>query len=122
MINGQLDETDVKILRLLEEDSRMDLKPLSELVHKRLSTVSRRIVALSEAGYIRKSVAVVNRKLIGRPVLVVAMVLLEKQSKSLLKEFELAAIRHAGSAKRNAYFRQMGFRAAGHRRNAAALL
>jgi len=92
MINGQLDDTDYKILKHLQQDARMDVNKLSRLVNRTPSPVAERIYKMQEAGYIQRYFAVVNRAMVGKPVLVIAMVTLEKQTKSLLQQFEELAI------------------------------
>lgn len=92
MINGKLDETDYKILRHLQEDARMDVNKLSRLVNRTPSPVAERIYKMQEAGYIRRYFAVVDRAMVGKPVLVIAMVTLEKQTKDLLEAFEALVI------------------------------
>jgi len=91
MINGQLDDTDYKILKHLQLDARMDVNKLSRLVNRTASPVAERIFRLQEAGYIRGFTAIVDRAMTGKPVLVIAMVTLEKQTKALLEAFEQTA-------------------------------
>lgn len=92
MIAGKLDETDYKILRILQENARIDVNKLCRLVNRTPSPVADRIARLQELGYIRRYFAVVDRALVGKPVLVIAMVTLEKQTKVLLEEFETLVI------------------------------
>lgn len=91
MINGQLDETDIRILNHLQQDARIDVSKLSTLVYKSASPVAERIRKLQEAGYIKNYFAILDRSKIGKPVLVVTLVKLERQTKTLLNEFERTA-------------------------------
>ena len=92
MINGQLDETDIKMLNLLQKDGRIDVSKLSVLVHKTESPIRQRLVKLQEAGYIKNYVAILDRSKIGKPVLVVTLVRLQRQTKTLLNTFEETAV------------------------------
>ncbi|MES2107988.1 MAG: Lrp/AsnC family transcriptional regulator [Bacteroidota bacterium] len=88
MINGRLDDTDFRILELLQQDGRMDAAQVASLVHKSPTPVRQRIRKLQEDGYIKTFAAILDREKIGRPVLVVTHVQLEKQTTPLLNEFE----------------------------------
>jgi len=88
MINGNLDEVDLKMLEYLQTDARIDVSRLVPLVHKSHSAVRKRIGRLKEAGFIRGYVAVLDRAMIGKPVLVVTLVKLERQTRELLNTFE----------------------------------
>lgn len=91
MVNGKLDEIDFKILNILQLEGRIDTVALSRQVSLSRGPVSLRIVKLQELGYIRKFAAILDREMIGRPVLVVTHIQLEKQTTGLLDEFERLA-------------------------------
>ena len=58
----QLDATDRKILKLLQEDARMSIKTIAARVNMTKTPVYERIKRLEKAGVITKYVAVVDRK------------------------------------------------------------
>ena len=91
MNNGQLDEADIKILNLLQQDARMDAAKISQLIHKSEHPTRQRLLKLKESGHIRNFVAILDRSKVGKPVLVVTLVKLERQTKTLLREFEATA-------------------------------
>jgi len=91
MINGQLDEIDLRILAVLQSDGRTDMAELSRKVNLSRTPVSLRVEKLMEAQVIRRFVGIVDRIKVGRPVLVVTHIKLEKQTTSLLLEFETYA-------------------------------
>ena len=91
MINGQLDDTDIKMLNHLQKDGRIDVSKLSLLVYKTETPIRQRLAKLQEAGYIKNYIAILDRSKIGKPVLVVTLVKLERQTKTLLNTFEETA-------------------------------
>jgi len=88
MLNGMLDEFDQQILRLLQRDARMDVMEIVRRVNLTKTPVTKRIKKLQSAGLIKSYVALLDREKIGRPVLVVTHVKLQKQTTALLNEFE----------------------------------
>lgn len=63
-LKGKIDEIDKSILRLLQEDSNMQLKQIAYRLNKSIATISDRIKRLSRLGFIIGSHAVLNRKLL----------------------------------------------------------
>lgn len=63
-LKGKIDEIDKSILRLLQEDSNMQLKQIAYRLNKSMATISDRIKRLSRLGVIIGSHAVLNRKLL----------------------------------------------------------
>ncbi|MES2276009.1 MAG: Lrp/AsnC family transcriptional regulator [Bacteroidota bacterium] len=88
MINGKLDEIDLKLLSLIQRDSRMSLVQLGTQVNLTAGPVQTRLEKLEEMGFIRRYTALLDREKIGRPVLVVLMVKMKEQNTGLLLEFE----------------------------------
>jgi len=82
-----LDETDIKILQLLQDDARLELKQIADRVHKSTSPVHERIRKLKDMGYIKRYVAILDREKIGMPVLVIAQVTLSTHTKTALNNF-----------------------------------
>jgi len=82
-----LDQTDLKILGLLQENGRMDVKQIADRVFKSPPTAHDRIKRLQDMGYIQRYIAVLDRRLIGRPTLMVTLVKLNRHSAETLRTF-----------------------------------
>lgn len=87
MQNGQLDPTDVKILDLLQQDARMNVARISARVHKSETATNERIRKLQEKGFIQRYIAVLDRKLLGRPTLMITLVKLNQHAAQTLRDF-----------------------------------
>src|SRR5690606_37265160 len=57
----QLDDTDIKLLRLLQADSTLSNKQLSYKLHESIAAVHERVKKLKAQGYIKKTVAILDR-------------------------------------------------------------
>ena len=90
MQNGRPDIFDLKILDILQRDGRMELDHISARVHKSRSSVHERIKKLTEKGYIEGFVAVLNRKLLGRPTVMVTLVKLKQHDAQTRRDFPAA--------------------------------
>jgi DNA-binding Lrp family transcriptional regulator len=88
MTMGMLDQTDIKILNLLQQDARINLKELAGRVHRSPTPVQERIHKLQEQGYIRQYTAILDRVKIGRPLLAITQVTLSEHTKITLSDFE----------------------------------
>ena len=88
MSKGNLDDIDLKIMDILQRNGRIDVTRIARKVHKTPHPVHDRIFRLEEEGFIKGYIALLDRAKIGKPVLVVTMVKLEKQTTRLLNEFE----------------------------------
>ena len=92
MINGKPDEIDLKLLGILQEDAAMDLARLAKLVNRSPSPVHERLKRLRQEGYVKAQVALLDRALVGQPVLVIVHVKLKRQTQALLRDFEQIAV------------------------------
>ncbi|HZU62159.1 MAG TPA: Lrp/AsnC family transcriptional regulator [Novosphingobium sp.] len=81
-----IDSRDRKILDLLQRDADMPVFRIAELVALSPSACSRRIAALREAGYIRRTVAVLNRDKLDLPT-TVFVILRTQHSEAWLERF-----------------------------------
>jgi Lrp/AsnC family transcriptional regulator for asnA, asnC and gidA len=63
-----LDETDMKILDLLREDSRLSYREIGKRIHVSTGTVSERVKHMMESGVIRRFTTAVNPALLGLDV------------------------------------------------------
>lgn len=87
-MQNELDKTDVGILRLLQEDASLTNKELSYKLNKSIATIHERIKRLKEQGYIRKIVALLDRKKVGSHLIAFAQVLLNDHTVNTLNSFE----------------------------------
>jgi len=92
-MNGTLDPTDIKILNLLQQDARLEIRQIAGLVHKSASPVHQRIRKLQEQGFIKGYVAVLDRVKIGMPLLAIVQVRLSTHTSEALQAFEKQAAR-----------------------------
>ncbi len=88
-----LDELDAAILRYLEHHGRATNYEVGEAVGLSASAASRRILALEISGAIRGYRAVIDDRLLGKPMTVYIRVTLERQSATVLSTFETAVRR-----------------------------
>lgn len=87
-----LDAFDQRILALLQDDASLSVAEIGERVGLSQSPVSRRIARLKEAGYVRRTVALLDRDRLGLKAHVFAQVKLSAHGRQHLEEFT-AAIR-----------------------------
>ena len=85
-----LDNTDRRILRVIQEEARVSNSELAERVGLSASPCWRRVRTLEENVVIERYVTLVNAKAVGLPINVFATVTLEKQAESALELFEKA--------------------------------
>ncbi len=90
----QLGKTDVEILRLLQNDANLTTGAIAERLNLSQSPCWRRINRIEQAGYIRKRVALLDRRALGMEVVVFATVNLTSDGRRKLEEFETAIARH----------------------------
>ena len=84
----RLDEIDLKILRILQKDSKKTTKEVSELLNLSSSPVYERIRRLEKNGYIRKYVALLDKRLVNKPITAVCMVSLRYHNEGFIEKFE----------------------------------
>jgi len=63
---NKLDQTDAKILNLLQEDARMTIKEIAAELNLSTTPVFERIKRLEKNGIINKYVAILNAQLLGK--------------------------------------------------------
>lgn len=84
----KIDEIDLKILRILQKDSKKTTKEIAEMINLSASPVYERIRKLEQKGYIEKHVALLNKKKINRPVTAICMVSLRYHDEGFIDKFE----------------------------------
>jgi Lrp/AsnC family transcriptional regulator, leucine-responsive regulatory protein len=88
-----LDERDLKLLRLLQADARLGNNELAAKVALSPSACLRRVRALEEAGFIDRTVAILDHRAAGFGGSAVVHVTLESQERKALDRFEAAVAR-----------------------------
>ncbi|UAY54234.1 Lrp/AsnC family transcriptional regulator [Arachidicoccus terrestris] len=88
-----LDETDQQILKILQRDASLTSKEVAVQVNKSTAAVHERIRKLKKEGYIKKIVAILDRKKINKNLVAFCHVLLHNHSSSTLQEFEQSVIK-----------------------------
>jgi Lrp/AsnC family leucine-responsive transcriptional regulator len=83
-----LDALDTALLDLLQRDASLPVRALADQVGSSPATCQRRIAQMRESGVLQRLVAIVDRRLVGRPLTVFVSVELDKQNAALLKQFE----------------------------------
>lgn len=83
-----LNALDIKILKILQNNSQHTLKDIAEQVNLSLSPTHERIKRLEMEGYIKGYVGILNRKKLNLGLMVHCQVTLEKQNRSNFSEFE----------------------------------
>jgi Lrp/AsnC family transcriptional regulator, leucine-responsive regulatory protein len=89
-VKPNLDALDIKILKIIQENSQKTLKDIAEQVNLSLSPTHDRVKRLESDGYIKGYVALLNRKKLNLGLLVHCQVTLEKQTSQNFGEFEAA--------------------------------
>lgn len=85
--NETLDETDRKILRILQHNSDLTVKELAAKLHLSTSPTFERQKRLERDGYIERYMAVVNARKVGNGIMVLCNIRLKQHSQELIQEF-----------------------------------
>ncbi|MCH5720103.1 Lrp/AsnC family transcriptional regulator [Niabella hibiscisoli] len=86
----EIDELDKQILRLLQVDASVTHRQVALTLRRSITTIHDRISRLKEEGVILRSVAVLDRKKIGKGLLTFSHVLLNQHTIEVLEQFEKA--------------------------------
>ncbi|WP_372893452.1 Lrp/AsnC family transcriptional regulator [Rhodosalinus sp.] len=89
----QIDDTDRRILRVLQREGRISNAELAERVHLSASACHRRVQRLEAAGTIRGYVALLDPRRLGVPATVFVEITLTTQADEVLEAFEQAVRR-----------------------------
>ncbi|WP_242202621.1 Lrp/AsnC family transcriptional regulator [Aestuariivivens insulae] len=84
----RLDATDLDILRILQQNSKKTTKDIAETLNLTPSPVYERIRRLEKKGYIKKYVALLDKKLVKKPITAVCMVSLRYHNEGFIEKFE----------------------------------
>ncbi len=86
----ELDRLDLKILNAVQQDNRMTSDALGEAVGLSATACQRRLKRLHEAGVIEANVAIVLPAAVGRPLLMLVSVSLEREQADIIDRFKQA--------------------------------
>ncbi len=89
-MRSELDSIDLRLLRVLQEDSSLPAAEVAEKVGITQSPCWRRIQRLKDLGYIRREVALLDRKKLGLNAHVFARIKLSAHGRAHLAEFAKA--------------------------------
>lgn len=87
-----IDETDKKILRLLQTDAHLTLKDIAAKINLSLTPVHDRVKRLEKEGYIEKYATILNKRMTGNHLTVYCQVTLVKQTNDLSGAFNQAIL------------------------------
>jgi Lrp/AsnC family leucine-responsive transcriptional regulator len=85
---GLLDETDLTILRILQEDSKKTAKEIARGLNLTVSPVYERIKRLEKQGYIKKYVAILEKKKFSLAVTAFCQVSMRYHNEAFIEKFE----------------------------------
>jgi Lrp/AsnC family transcriptional regulator, leucine-responsive regulatory protein len=85
-----IDDTDRKILKLLQENARLTIKEISQEINLSITPIHERIKRMENDGVIERYVTILNKKKIGRTLTVYCQVTLIKQTNDTSEAFNLA--------------------------------
>lgn len=84
----KIDETDKKILTLLQQNAQYTYKEIAQKINLSLTPVHDRIKRLENEGVIEKYVTLLNKKKLGKSLTVYCQVTLIRQTKEVSSEFD----------------------------------
>ncbi len=85
---GQLDTTDLNILRSLQENAKLTTRELAEKVNLSSTPVFERLKRLEREGYIKKYTAILDAEKLNRGFMVFCHVKLKNMNRQIADDFE----------------------------------
>ncbi len=89
----QIDEIDLKLLNLLQDNSRITIRNLSEKLYLSTTPIYERIKKLEKSGLIKQYITLLDPKKIDRNLIVFISINLTKHTKEVVEGFEKAIAR-----------------------------
>jgi len=83
-----VDEFDLKLLELVQENSRLTAEQLSETVGLSPTACQKRLKKMRDTGVITKDVSILNREIVGRSLTMIVEVTLERERPEFLDQFK----------------------------------
>lgn len=93
---SELDDTDLRLLRLLQDDASRSNQDLAAAAHVSPATCLRRVKRLVDEGYIERRVAILSPERLGRQLQAVVEVTLDRQGAEHLQAFQQRAVSDDG--------------------------
>jgi Lrp/AsnC family transcriptional regulator, leucine-responsive regulatory protein len=90
-----IDKIDRSLLNLLQSNTKLNTKELAQKVGLSVTPTYERIKRLEKQGYIKQYVAILDRKLINKNLMVISFVSLILHSREMQIEFEKSIIEYA---------------------------
>jgi Lrp/AsnC family leucine-responsive transcriptional regulator len=90
-----IDKIDITLLNLLQNNTKLNTKELAQKVGLSVTPTYERKTRLEKQGYIKHYVAILDRKLIDKNLMVISFVSLILHSKDVQIEFEKSVIEYA---------------------------
>ncbi|UOB18842.1 Lrp/AsnC family transcriptional regulator [Abyssalbus ytuae] len=84
----KLDPTDIRILQILQNDSKKTTKEIAKILNLTSSPVYERIRRLEKQGFIKKYVAILDKTLINKTVTAICQVSMRYHNKAFIENFE----------------------------------
>lgn len=84
---NQLDKIDLKILKILQNNSNITTKELSNKVNLSVTPVFERVKKLEKSGYLKKYVAILDAELLGKSLIVFCNITLKEHTKKIGNQF-----------------------------------
>jgi DNA-binding Lrp family transcriptional regulator len=84
----KIDGTDLKILRILQKDAKKTTKEIADILNLTSSPVYERIKRLEKQKFIKKYVAILDKKKLSVPITVICMVSLRYHNEGFIDKFE----------------------------------
>lgn len=84
----KIDEIDIKLLKLLQDNSRLTTKELADRVNLSTTPVFERVKRLEREGYIKKYVAILDAEKLNRGFVIFSCVKLVKLNSEIALKFE----------------------------------
>lgn len=91
---AELQKTDIEILKLIQADASLSTGAIADKLNLSQSPCWRRINRIEQEGFIRKRVALLDRRALGMEVVVFATVSLTANGRKNLEAFEAEIIRY----------------------------
>lgn len=88
----QPDQIDKRILSLIQQNSQLTIKEIAGKINLSVTPVHERIRKLEREGYIDKYVGLLNRRKLGKSLVVYCNVTLDKQRKESFEDFNQAIV------------------------------
>ena len=89
----KIDDTDARLLRLVQRDARLTVAQMSERLGLSPSACHRRLQRLERAGILRGTVALVDARALGRTTVAFVEISLSSQADEVLDAFEATVAR-----------------------------